>query len=134
MVGSRGGGRLYVVANAVNRIWEFSRLSLRADGTGDSIDLAPTAQRLALPLVPTKKVYLIPVDLGSDESLNWAPGYYRAKLGIEVEVISPISLPNDVENQSRHQVDSEQLVTHLRRKFPELVKDPANVLIRGAAR
>src|SRR5216684_1229760 len=42
LVGSRTGGHLYGVANAVNGVWEFSRLSFLADRASRKIDLAPT--------------------------------------------------------------------------------------------
>jgi len=127
--GSRAKGHLYGVANAVNGRWEFSRLSLRVDGVSRKIDLAPTPHPLALPSVPAKKIYLIPVDLDSTELLNWAPAYYKAKLGIEVEVLPAISLSNDLEDPRRHRIDSEQLLERLGRRYPELVKDPSNILV-----
>src|SRR5713226_3164435 len=66
LVGSRTGGHLYGVANAVNGVWEFSRLSFLADRASRKIDLAPTRRRLFLPPVPVKKIYLIPAGLDSD--------------------------------------------------------------------
>src|SRR6266853_1894034 len=104
---SRMAGHLYGVSNAVNGVWEFSRLSFLADRTSQKIDLAPTRRRLFLPPVPAKKIYLIPAGLDSDESLDWAPAYYKTKLGIDVEVLPATSLPNDLEDSRRHQVDSE---------------------------
>jgi YD repeat-containing protein len=134
LVGSRANGHLYGVANAVNGVWEFSRLSLRADGMTQKIDLAPTPRRLVLPSVPAKKIYLVPMDLDFDELLGWAPAYYKAKLGIDVEVLPAISLSNDLEDHRRHQVDSEQLLERLDRWYPEIVKDPSNILISVTSR
>ncbi len=129
LAGSRMGGRLYGVANAVNGVWEFSRLSFLADGTAQKLDLAPPGRRLSLPPVPAKKVYLIPVGLDSNESLDWAPAYYKAKLGIDVEVLPATSLPNDLEDSRRHQVDSERFLERLCRSYPELAQNPSNILI-----
>ncbi len=134
LVGSRTGGHLYGVANAVNGVWEFSRLSFLADRASRKIDLAPTRRRLFLPPVPVKKIYLIPAGLDSDESLDWAPAYYKAKLGIDVEVLPPTSLPNDLDDPRRHQLDSERFVERLYRSYPELAQDPSNILIGVTSR
>ncbi len=134
LVGSRTGGHLYGVANAVNGVWEFSRLSFLADRTSQKIDLAPTRRRLFLPPVPAKKIYLIPAGLDSDESLDWAPAYYKTKLGIDVEVLPATSLPNDLEDSRRHQVDSERFVERLYHSYPELAQDPSNILIGVTSR
>jgi YD repeat-containing protein len=134
LVGSRTGGHLYGVANAVNGVWEFSRLSFLADRTAQKIDLAPTRSRLSLPPVPEKKIYLIPVGLDSSESLDWAPAYYKAKLGIDVAVLPATSLPNDLEDPRRHQVDSERFLERLYRSYPELAQDPSNILIGVTSR
>src|SRR6266851_2047593 len=134
LVGSRTGGHLYGVANAVNGVWEFSRLSFLADRASRKIDLAPTRRRLFLPPVPVKKIYLIPAGLDSDESLDWAPAYYKAKLGIDVEVLPPTSLPNDLDDPRRHQLNSERFVERLYRSYPELAQDPSNILIGVTSR
>jgi YD repeat-containing protein len=134
LVGSRASGHLYGVANAVNGAWEFSRLSFLADRTAKKIDLAPARLRLALPAVPAKKVYLIPVGLDSNESLEWAPAYYKTKLGIDVAVLPASSLPNDLEDPRRHQVDSERFVERLHRSYPQLAEDPSNILIGVTSR
>jgi YD repeat-containing protein len=129
LVGSRTGGHLYGVANAVNGLWEFSRLSFLADRTAEKVDLAPTPRRLSLPPVPVKKIYLIPVGLEYNESLDWAPAYYKAKLGIDVAVLPATSLPDDLEDPRRLQVDSERFLERLYRNYPELAQDPSNILI-----
>ncbi len=118
LVGSRTGGHLYGVANAVNGVWEFSRLSFLADRASRKIDLAPTRRRLFLPPVPVKKIYLMPAGLDSDESLDWAPA----------------SLPNDLDDPRRHQLDSERFVERLYRSYPELAQDPSNILIGVTSR
>src|SRR5256885_13507285 len=85
--GSHSSGDLHGVANELNGKWEFSRLTLTYGESRNKIDLAPKLQRLSLPQVPAKKVYLIPFDLNADESLDWAPAYYQAKLEIEVSLL-----------------------------------------------
>lgn len=134
LAGSRGNGHLYGVANALNGVWEFSRLSFLADGAAKKIDLAPVPRLLPLPPVSAKKIYLIPMDLAPTESLDWAPAYYKAKLGVDVEVLAANPLPGDVLDPRRHQVDSERLIEHLWRTYPELARDPANILIAVTSR
>jgi YD repeat-containing protein len=80
-----------------------------------------------LPAVPEKKVYLIPVAL--DEPLAWAPAYYKAKLGVDVEVLPAAELDPTLVDPRRQQVDSERLIQYLARKYPELAKNPAAILI-----
>jgi hypothetical protein len=78
---------LYGVANEVRGTWEFSRLTMISDTGGEKIELAPKPVKLSLPPVPVKKVYLVPFGLEANDSLDWAPAYYEAKLGIEVSVL-----------------------------------------------
>jgi YD repeat-containing protein len=133
LTGSKGTGRLYGVANAVNGSSEFSRLSLHVGGLS-SMDIAPKPELLAFPAVPTKTIYLVPIGLNSAESLEWAPEYYKAKLGVGVEVLPAVAMPNDVEDRGRHQIDSEHLLSYLSGKYSELLKDPSHELIAVTSR
>ena len=132
LAGSRGSGHLYGVANSLRGQWEFSRLSF-ADHAGGKIDLAPV-RRLSVPPVPPKKIYLIPLDLDPSESLDWAPSYYKAKLGIELEVLPATDIPADLIDSKRKQVDSERLIEHLCRSYSEICQDPGNTLIGVTSR
>lgn len=134
LVGSRGAGHLYGVANSIHGLAEFSRLSLQVDHTGRKINLAPGPRLLSLPPVPAKRVYLIPMGFDSDESLDWAPAYYRAKLGIDVELLPGGALPRGVEDGGRHQIDSERLVEYLCNRYKDLAQDPYNILIAVTSR
>jgi YD repeat-containing protein len=134
LAGARGTGHLYGVANSVRGEWEFSRLSFVADNTERKIDLAPLPRLLTLPPVSAKKIYLIPMDLDSSESLEWAPAYYKAKLGVDVEVLPPSPVPGDLVDPNRHQVDSERLVERLCLRFSDICRDPANSLIAVTSR
>jgi YD repeat-containing protein len=133
LAGSRGSGHLYGVANSLQGDWEFSRLAFVADHAAERIDLAPV-RRLPMPSVPSKKIYLIPVGLDPSESLDWAPSYYKAKLGIEVEVLPATDIPSDLTDPKRKQVDSERLVEHLCRSYSEICHDPGNTLIGVTSR
>jgi hypothetical protein len=77
---------------------------------------------MRLPPVPEKKVYFIPV--GRREPLDWAPAYYKAKFGIDVDVLPAIELDRTLIDPVRQQVDSERLIEYLARKRPDLAADP----------
>ncbi len=129
LAGSHGAGRLYAVANSIHQNLEFSRLSfLPAAGT-QYIDFAPVPQRLRLPPVPTKKVYLIPLGLDDGEPLDWTPAYYRAKFGIDVVILPAVRLAEKLVDSKRKQADSEGCVEYLRKLHPELDADPSALLI-----
>lgn len=134
LAGTHGAGRLYAVANSINQALQFSRLTfLPAAGT-QYIDLTPVPQRLSLPPVPAKKVYLLPIGLSDSETLDWAPAYYRAKFGINVVVLPPVSLTEKLVDRGRKQVDSEACVEYLRTLHPELGADPSALLIGVSSR
>jgi len=132
--GSHGAGHLYAVANSIHQNLQFSRLSfLPAAGT-QYIDLTPAPQRLRLPPVPAKKVYLIPLGLDAGEPLDWAPAYYQAKFGIDLVVLPAVPLVEKLIDSARRQVDSEGCVEYLRSLHPELDADPSALLIGVASR
>ena len=132
--GSRTSGDLYGVANEVNGNWEFSRLTLISGISGNKIDLSPKSQRLSLPPVPEKKVYLLPVDLDAGESLDWAPAYYQAKLGVDVSLLPPAHADASLIEPRRRQLDSEKCVDYIRKNMPELSSDPSTLLIAVTSR
>jgi len=127
--GSAGSGRLYGVANHVGPAWEFSRLTFMPANGGPKINLTPKPARLNLPPQGPKKVYLVPLSLDSDESLDWAPAYYRAKLGADLEVLSPVALTADQKDTKRNQYVAEKCIELMTRSYPEQASDPSNILI-----
>lgn len=129
LAGSHGAGRVYAVANTTNRALEFSRLSFLPAAGRQPIDLTPAPQRLDLPPVPPKKVYLLPLGLDDSEPLDWCPSYYRAKFGIEVVVLPSAQLKEQLINPTRKQVDSEAAIEYVRKLQPELDADPSAILI-----
>jgi YD repeat-containing protein len=126
--GPRGQGHLYAVANQVNRIWDFSRLTFQSDDHRESVELTPVRKSL-LPPVPTKHVYLIPLGLVEGESLEWAPGYYKSKFGIDASVLPPLSPEAEIVDSERNQINAEACVNFLQRKYPQLARDPSAILI-----
>jgi len=134
LAGWHGAGHLYAVANSIHQNLRFSRLSfLPAAGT-QYIDLTPMPQRLTLPPVPAKRVYLIPLGLDDSEPLDWAPAYYNAKFGIDVVLLPAVPLTEKLVDPKRRQVDSESCVEYLRRLYPELDADPSTLLIAVTSR
>lgn len=127
--GSRSNAKLYGVANELNGKWEYSRLTLIPSGRGAKIDLAPQPERLPLPPVPEKRVYLVPFDLNPDESLNWAPAYYKSKFGVTVSLLPAIQSNGSLIDTRRHQLDAEKCVEYLRNSVPDLTSDPSTILI-----
>ena len=134
LAGSHGAGRLYAVANSIRQNLQFSRLSLLPAAGTPYIDLTPAPQRLKLPPVPAKKVYLIPMGLSDSEPLDWAPAFYIAKLGIDVVVLPAVPLAEKLIDPARQQVDSEACVEYLRKLHPELDADPSALLIGVTSR
>jgi hypothetical protein len=134
LAGSHSAGRLYAVANSIHQNLEFSRLSFLLAVRTQYIDLTSAPQRLRLPPVPTKKVYLIPVGLATGEPLDWAPAYYKAKFDIDASVLPAVPLPEKFVNPRRRQVDSEGCVEYLRKLHPELDADPSALLIGVTSR
>ncbi len=127
--GTRGSGRLYAVANLVNGKWEFSRLSFVGGSGPGKVNLAAIPHRLALPTVPAKKIYLVPLALDKDQSLQWAPAYYKAKFGVDVEVVPEVSLRQELVDPTRHQLDAEKCLEYLRELRPEFAQDPFAITI-----
>jgi YD repeat-containing protein len=128
--GSHGSGHLYGVANWANGTWDFSRLVFESEGNRSSgkIDLTPV-RRLQLPSVPAKNVYLLPIGMAEGESLQWAPAYYKAKLGIDVKVLAPIPLDPKLIDATRNQLNTDKWIEFVAQKYPEISREPASILI-----
>jgi len=129
VAGSRGKAHLYGVANQTRGLWEYSRLELVADDGKGRFDLTPAPASLKFPPVPVRHVYLIPMGLTDGESLDWAPAYYKAKLGIEVILLPSVPLDPKLVDARRKQLDADKGVDFLRQVHPELVADPFAILI-----
>jgi YD repeat-containing protein len=129
LAGSRGKGHLYGIANETRGSWEYSRLELVSDDSEKRLDLTPAPAALKFPPVPVRHVYLVPMGLTDGESLDWAPAYYKAKLGIDVTVVAPVPLDPKLVDARRNQLDANKCVDFLRQIHPELVADPFAILI-----
>ena len=132
--GSRGEGHLYGVANGVLGWWEYSRLAFVAENRRNRVELNNAPHLLRVPSVPAKKLYLIPIGLSESESLDWAPRYYKAKLGIDAVVLPPASLDPKLEDPERHQLNADRCVDFLSQLHPDLARDPFAILIGVTSR
>jgi YD repeat-containing protein len=130
LAGPRGRGHLYGVANRVRGAWEYSRLSFQADNAKDRarVDLTPV-QRLKLPSVPSKSVFLLPMGLDDDQSLGWAHAYYKSKLGIEVTELPTIPLDPKLIDPASNQLNSIKCFDFLAETYPQIARDPFSILI-----
>jgi YD repeat-containing protein len=127
--GSRGEGHLYGVANESNGSWEFSRLSFVANAGHQKIDLKTKPRPLYLHAATVQHVFLIPMGLSETDNLDWAPDYYKAKLGIDAVVLPPAAWDPTLEDPHRHQLDANKCIEFLQRSYPELARDPFAILI-----
>lgn len=132
--GSIGQAYLYGVANKINGSWEYTRLVVVGKAAKDRIDLNSVPRVLGLPRVAAQKVYLIPVGLAENESLSWAPAYYKAKFGIDVEVLAPAALQPSLVDSRRNQLDASKFLDFVKRTDPELARDPFAILIGVTSR
>jgi YD repeat-containing protein len=128
LTGSRGKGHLYGIANWTNGTWDFSRLVFESENKALKLDLTPV-RKLQLPSVPAKNVYLVPVGLAEGESLQWATGYYKARLGIDVKVLAAIPLDPKLIDATRNQLNTDKWIEFVAQKYPEISRDPASILI-----
>lgn len=132
--GSRGAGHLYGVANQLGGVWEYSRLVFVASDGSKKVDLNRSPIKLQLPSVPAQTLYLIPLGLSPDESLDWAPAYYKAKFGIEPIILPAAAVEPNLEITARHQLDADKCIQFLSKLRPDLARDPSAILIGVTSR
>jgi YD repeat-containing protein len=126
--GSRGSGHLYGVATQINGSWDVARLVFVSERQKNRVDLTPVHQ-LRLPPVPHKNVYLVPIGLAQGESLDWAPGYYKAKLGIGLEILPSVPLDTKLLDSARNQLNADRVIEFLQGIHPELARDPSAIVV-----
>jgi YD repeat-containing protein len=129
LTGPKGKGHLCAVANRVGKRWTYSRLVFFPSAGGPAIDLTP-APELATPLALTDgKVYLVPLDLPAEYSLDWAPAYYKAKLGLDVKVLPAVPVDDWVTDATRNQAVAERLIQLMEQSERKLARDPDTILL-----
>jgi predicted Zn-dependent protease len=117
------------IANRIGAAWEFSRLVFASEDGSLKVDLAPEPKRLALPNTNITKVYLVPLGLSKDESIAWAPTFYRAKFGLDVEVLPGTPLTTKEMDMQRKQIVAEECAEALIQSHPDLSRDPTILLV-----
>jgi YD repeat-containing protein len=128
--GPKGRGRLHVVANRIGSTWQQSRLLYVPEDGRTKVDITPVPKRDALVFAEgNKKVYLVPLGTRQAESLDWAPAYYKAKFGLEAEVLSPVPIGDSAWNTRRHQVIAEKLIAGMKNALPEQANDTSAIVI-----
>lgn len=133
LAGTLGSGRLYGVANGIGGEWEFSRLTL-VPVKGGKIDLTPTPSLLPLTPENRKAVYLVPLDLLPEQSLDWAPAYYKARFHADVHILPPmVSTPSETD-ETRHQLIAEKCIDLIARAHRDLATDSSAILIAVTSR
>ena len=128
LAGQHGTGHLYGVANKVNGDWNFTRLAFHPNNGTTKIELTPV-RRLRLPSVPTKHVYFLPIGLDDGESLDWAPSYYKARLGVDVVVLPPVPLDPKLVDPERNQLNADKCFDFMKLQHPEIAGDPSSLLL-----
>lgn len=128
LTGSQGHGHLYGVATEVNGAWDYSRLVFVSGDGKEHINLTP-APTLNLPPVPKRQVFVLPLGY-TEDSLDWAPRYYKGRFGIDVSVLPPVPVDAGLIDATRGQLDSEKCAGEFfRLKYLDIVRDPSTILI-----
>ena len=71
----------------------------------------------------------MPIGLDEGESLEWAPAYYRARLGVDVVVLPPVPLDPKLMDPERNQLNADKCFDFMRQQHPEIAGDPSSLLI-----
>jgi YD repeat-containing protein len=134
IAGSNAKGRLYGIANAAPEGWEYSRLSVVPEDGSGKIDITPNPSPVAIAAEDTKTVYLVPLDLSAEVSLDWAPVYYRASFGADVHILPALQTTAEEWNPTRRQLMAEKCVEFIRRSYRKIATDPSAILIGVTSR
>jgi len=84
---------------------------------------------LQLPSVPAKHIYFVPLGLNEGESLDWAPAYYKGRLGVDVVVLPPAPLDPKLMDLERNQLNADKCFDFMGQQHPEIAGDPSSLLI-----
>jgi YD repeat-containing protein len=122
--GQQGSGKLYGAANNALGAWEYSTLTLVPDDSARAkINLTPPPARQDIPLGFRKTIYLIPIDLNPDESLDWAPEYYKAMFGADVRLLPSIKMGSTEWDETKQQAIAEKCLDLVDEKYRDLTDD-----------
>jgi YD repeat-containing protein len=128
--GSKGRGQLYGVANRIGPSWHYSRLLVILAGSRNSLDITPPPAKDPLLFGDReKKVLLVPLGTADQGYFSWAPSYYKAKFGLEVQILPTIPLNASVWNSTRNQLIAEKLIDLMKQALPAEARDQSSILI-----
>jgi predicted Zn-dependent protease len=127
--GPKADGTLYARAGRGSGPWVFSSLDL-SRGSKDPVNLLEAAASAAsVPPTPGVTVHLVPMGTFQVVSLGELPAYYRAKLGLSVELHAPVVLEQSAFDPRRSQYVAPSLLASLERSLPELAAARGAVVI-----
>jgi YD repeat-containing protein len=128
--GPKGEGSLYAAAGRGSGLWVFSELELSVSGSG-ALNLLerPKLSDEARDLKPFAKAYLVPLGHLPSVRIHALADQYRARLGLEVEVVAPVPLESSAFDPARGQFVAESLLVMMRHGVSRLADDPNAVLI-----
>jgi predicted Zn-dependent protease len=76
------------------------------------------------PIDPAGRVYLVPIGAFPAEWVDDLVGYYRAKLGLTIQKLAPLSLDVTVLDYPRQQLIAEELISLVKHRLPDVAGDP----------
>ena len=128
--GSKANGTLYASAGRTSGgVWVFSELRLSASD-GAEVDLLSRASAPAPPEGAARaRIYLVPLGDMRSLALHALPDYYRATLGLNVELLAPLPLERSAYDSARRQMIAEELIRTMKTQLPQLADDPSAFLI-----
>ncbi len=127
--GPKGKGTLYVVANRLGSDWDIEREVLQTGVESRKIDLTPPTQRENFRYPATGRVYLLPLDDAAASDLKNLPAYYKALLGMDVELLPTQHLGPEDMNAGAKQVIAEKALLSMAENQPEMAEDMDSVML-----
>jgi YD repeat-containing protein len=132
--GPKGKGTLYVVANRLGSDWDIEREVLQIGDGSRKIDLTPPTQQENFRYPATGRVYLLPLDDNAASDLENLPAYYKARLGMDVELLPTQKLePDDLDPEAK-QVIAEKTLQSMAENQPEMAEDMDSVMLGVTSR
>lgn len=93
------------------------------------LGLAAAGDAQPRPADPAARVYLVPLGAFPSERLTELVAYYKARLGLAIQTLPPLSLERAALDYGRQQLIAEECVAALKRRLPALGGDPRAIII-----
>src|SRR5580704_17222184 len=127
--GPIGKGTVYVVANRVQNRWDIERAALQMSPGLRKIDLTPATQPETFHYPATSRVYLVPLDDASASNIEDLPAYYKARLGLDVQLLPTERLLADAVNLKTNQVIAEKILAAMDATHADIPEDLVAVIL-----